>query len=221
MKHKNDVLNEIRNFFETIDKNYSKSGSIKERQTNILNALEKFKIDFESEENKQELDKLLKKILEKLEDNSNLEITKDILKDEDKTQEFIMLEKQINDILINKLKVNDIKKIIGTSEINISKFNNIDEIKKNIPASTDEFLNQIESWIIKTADTLKDSQNKSRKKKKKERQNEKFRIFGFGCGIIMAIGNILLSANNLLPDKVATTSITIGAGGALTLPSKK
>ena len=65
MKHKNDVLNEIRNFFETIDKNYSKSGSIKERQTNILNALEKFKIDFESEENKQELDKLLKKIIRK------------------------------------------------------------------------------------------------------------------------------------------------------------
>ena len=58
-----------------------------------------------------------------------------------------MLEKQINDILINKLKVNDIKKIIGTSEINISKFNNIDEIKKNIPASTDEFLNQIESGL--------------------------------------------------------------------------
>lgn len=206
MKSENEILDELRNVFDTVKANYHKSGPIAARQQGIKRAIDEIKELVKDDKKRTELDQLFSRVSEALSSENALANTIELLK---KRDDFVKFEQPMKSLMAIRDK--ELKKVLDSAAEALPDVESIEELKEAVPTSTEAFLNSLELHLQKASEVLYLTKDMPRREKKAAREDEKSKIWALSMGTALSIGNVLLSLTGL-GASVATASITAGAG---------
>jgi hypothetical protein len=186
-------------------KSFRERGALSQRVDSIEKSLTAFVDHLQQLPTKNELDAMLQKMTNMVKDSTRI-------KSLPPPEQLYAMEKRLQSFA--PMKKDQMMTAMALAAAVVKKSENSNSSLENLPRSTEELIALIVKTTRETTGILQQTVEQPRKLKKQVKVSGVWRFGLFSIGLILAIGDIILSLTpvNMMAADIAKTSITAGAG---------